>query len=67
MKKRVKTSKPAKKAARKAVKKPVSKPAGARQPTKVAPVSEPRVSEAARYSPAPLRADGWAPFRYPPQ
>jgi hypothetical protein len=69
MKKTGKSSKPTKKAAarRPAVKKPAAKSPAAKQPAKTAPPSEPRNVAAARYTPPPLRADGWGPFRYPPQ
>jgi hypothetical protein len=43
----------------------VAKPTVAKRPAKAA-VEAPS-APAARYTPPPLRADGWGPFRYPPQ
>lgn len=69
MKKSAKGSKSTKKsAARKtAAKKPAAKPAAAKRPAKPAAATEARSVAPTRYTPAPLRADGWGPFRYPPQ
>jgi len=69
MKKSAQGSKSTKKsAARKAAaKKPAAKPAAAKRPAKPAAAAEARSAAPTRYTPAPLRADGWGPFRYPPQ
>ncbi len=68
MKKSAKGSKSTKKSAprKPVVKKVGAKPAAAKRPAKPAPRPEPGPAAEARYTPAPLRADGWGPFRYPP-
>ena len=74
MKKNAKGSKTKKSAApRAAAKKPASRPAAAKQaapkPGPARPVAAPETPRAsdARYTPPPLRADGWGPCRDPPQ
>jgi hypothetical protein len=68
MKKSAKGSKTKKPAAGKATgKKSAPKPAAGARPTKKVAAPEARSVSEARYTPPPLRADGWGPFRYPPQ
>jgi hypothetical protein len=69
MKKSAKGSKSTKKSAprKAAVKKPEAKAAAAKRPARPAPRPGSPPAAEARYTPAPLRADGWGPFRYPPQ
>jgi hypothetical protein len=64
MKKSTKGSKSTKKSATRkpAAKKPAAKPAA-----KAVTPSEARTTARARYTPPPLQADGWGPFRYPPR
>ena len=55
-------------------KKPAAGKAAGKKPAPKRAVAKPRVERAdtpgapeARYTPPPLRTDGWGPFRYPPQ
>jgi hypothetical protein len=70
MKKNPKSSKATKKPARTksaAKKKPVAKAAPKKATGKAPPAPQSQSVAAARYTPPPLQADGWRPFRYPPQ
>ena len=70
MKKSTKSGKAAKKPAvtKAAVKKkPVAKAAPGKKVAKAAPSAQSASVAAARYTPPPLQADGWRPFRYPPE
>ena len=69
MKKNTKSGKTAKKpvGTKAAKKKPVAKAAPKKKTTRAAPSTPSASVSAARYTPPPLQADGWRPFRYPPQ
>lgn len=62
MKKRVAKKKPA---AKRAVAKKKTSPAKAKKPA--ARAAGPATARVASYTPAPLKGDGWPPFRYPLQ
>ena len=47
------------------MKKKKSSKTAARKPAAKKPAA--RKQAAATYTPTPVRGDGWAPFRYPPQ